>query len=79
MLKRFWASRASVGMCKAAPEPARIAYVTAMIDMHVQQMVLSTLLDVLRSRPVSARRLMNAPLGSARAPHFSEPSGSQPR
>lgn len=27
--------------------PARIAYVTAMIDMHAQQTVLSTLLDVL--------------------------------
>ncbi|QPC88923.1 transcriptional regulator (plasmid) [Mesorhizobium sp. NBSH29] len=28
-------------------EPSRIAYVTAMIDMHAQQTVLSTLLDVL--------------------------------
>ncbi|WP_108610722.1 transcriptional repressor TraM [Aminobacter sp. MSH1] len=27
--------------------PARIAYVTAMIEMHAQQTVLSTLLDVL--------------------------------
>lgn len=31
----------------ASAGPARIAYVTAMIDMHAQQTVLSTLLDVL--------------------------------
>lgn len=31
----------------AADEPARTAYVRAMIDVHAQQTVLSTLLDVL--------------------------------
>ncbi|MGA0565374.1 transcriptional repressor TraM [Ancylobacter sp. VNQ12] len=31
--------------------PSRIAYVTAMIDMHAQQTVLSTLLDVLGHVP----------------------------
>ncbi|SJM30278.1 transcriptional repressor TraM [Mesorhizobium delmotii] len=32
--------------------PARIAYVAAMIDMHAQQMVVSTLLDVLGHIPL---------------------------
>lgn len=32
--------------------PARIAYVTAMIDMHAQQTVVSTLLDVLGHIPL---------------------------
>lgn len=42
-----WRAEPPVDPAAATMGSARIAYVTAMIDMHAQQTVLSTLLDVL--------------------------------
>lgn len=46
-----WRRSAPVAACDTVG-PARIAYVTAMIDMHAQQIVLSTLLDELGHVPL---------------------------
>ncbi|RWJ39850.1 MAG: transcriptional regulator [Mesorhizobium sp.] len=46
-----WCKSPPVAGCDTAG-PARIAYVTAMIDMHAQQTVVSTLLDVLGHIPL---------------------------
>ncbi|RUV66914.1 transcriptional regulator [Mesorhizobium sp. M5C.F.Cr.IN.023.01.1.1] len=45
-----WRQSPAVAACDTVG-PARIAYVTAMIDMHAQQTVLSTLLDMLGHVP----------------------------
>lgn len=44
-------SKAPPSSCCDTVGPARIAYVSAMIDMHAQQTLLSTLLDVLGHVP----------------------------
>ncbi|WP_371349336.1 transcriptional repressor TraM [Ancylobacter sp. IITR112] len=46
-----WRNAPPVSSCDTVG-PARIAYVSAMIDMHVQQTLLSTLLDVLGHIPL---------------------------
>ncbi|HQS46662.1 MAG: hypothetical protein B7Y12_05255 [Rhizobiales bacterium 24-66-13] len=45
-----WRRSPPVANCESVG-PARIAYVSAMIDMHAQQTLLSTLLDVLGHVP----------------------------
>ncbi|RUX02173.1 transcriptional regulator [Mesorhizobium sp. M2A.F.Ca.ET.037.01.1.1] len=45
-----WRKSPAVAACDTAG-PARIAHVTAMIDMHAQQTALSTLLDLLGHVP----------------------------
>ncbi|WP_454685498.1 transcriptional repressor TraM [Ancylobacter moscoviensis] len=46
-----WRKAPPVASCDTVG-PARIAYVSAMIDMHAQQTLLSTLLDVLGHVPL---------------------------